>query len=332
MGFVLPEPLSSWCLMVGDVAIQAGVEMLRFIPGKVCYPAVGSVGALTLFIVLILRRREWLMTAIVLLVICSRPFPVEHLEILFLNVGQGDASLVSWPDGRHWLIDGGPNRNSVVRYLRRERISQLDVVVLSHFHADHGNGILGVHGIPIREIWIPHWPEPENEEWRQWLITKSMQGTIILLPNQINHKNVRVLHPLDDSGSMRATTNNKSLVLELNHAGQRVLWTGDIDLEVETAICEKLRPVDILKVAHHGSRNSTSEGFLSKTTPKYAVISNGRGNKFGHPHSETIWRLRKSTVLRTDQHHSIKARFNDNTIMFSGLSPESRSELAVTDH
>ena len=105
-------------------------------------------------------------------------------------------------------------------------------------------------------------------------------------------------------------------VLEISIDQHKILLTGDIEEDAERRLLDVLSDVDVLKVAHHGSKTSTSDDFIALLEPRFSVISVGEGNRFGHPHPETLWSLRESKVLRTDLHGVIQVEFEKGKMHF----------------
>lgn len=266
-------------------------------------------------------------SGVLLLVLCVQASPLEHelrslferemgLQIRFLNVGQGDATLVEWDDGRVWLVDGGPFSFDLVPYLRREGIWHIDQVWLSHPHADHMEGLHWVlRDISVDALVIGRMPEPsDNEQFTALIDLAKDQGVDIRLASQVQEDGVRVLHPHDWVAEGSDRCNEESVVLELMYQKYRVLLTGDIEEDAEAWLLNVLQPVSILKVAHHGSKSSSSPEFIERIQPEYAVISVGLENRFYHPHPSTLWTLRNSQIWRTDMHGTVVAQLDSNGI------------------
>lgn len=218
--------------------------------------------------------------------------PAAAAKIVFVNVGQGDAEIVksgSWCG----LIDGGPSGSeaAIESELRRLGVSRLDAVVVSHPHADHTGGLSGVvYDYRPKAAYVGEGAGSATASLRAVgaRITKVRRGTTL----RFGSLRAKVLSP----GSLTGDANEDSVVLLLEAGGKRFLFTGDCTGANETvvgSICARGPPVYLLKVAHHGSRHSTSSGFLAETDPTFAVIGVGP-NSYGHPTPETVSALRSS--------------------------------------
>ena len=239
----------------------------------------------------------------------------KMLEVTFLDVGQGDAAFIEIPGGRQILIDGGPD-SSVLSGLGRVMPfwdRDIDLIVLSHPDHDHLAGLLevlknyNVKGV----LWAGVKKETaEFEEW-QSLIVKERASVEITQPgerisldsNQDHYLEVLYSEP-DLIGEVAKDTNNSSAVIRLVYGRRSFLFTGDIYGFTEEEIASEgsdLRS-DVLKVSHHGSKNSASEKFMARVLPEAAVISAGAGNSYGHPSAEILDLLGKYDIkmMRTD--------------------------------
>lgn len=238
----------------------------------------------------------WLSLTVVLLWLVVFSWPDNRLHLIFCDVGQGDAVLITYSQTQI-LVDGGPD-NKVLDCLSQylpfwDR--QLEAVFLTHPDDDHLTGILSVF---------------KRYQVKYFFSNFKIEGILKAKPLQKGDK-VKIgplqflaLWP-DKQEIASKDINENSLVLRLEFGQLKAFLAGDITQKIEEKI--SLEPADILKVAHHGSKNSTSEDFLAKIKPKLAVISVGE-NRFGHPSQEALERLFKSQVkvLRTDEQQDIE--------------------------
>lgn len=266
------------------------------------------------------------------------PPPPSALRVTFVDVGQGDAAVVELPDGEVLLIDAGGFANArdpelaarpgrtLTRVLAAYGHDRIDLAIVSHPHPDHFLGLGGL-GVPIDELWFA--PEPEastTTPFRTLADQLAARGTRLGQPAlglARRHAGVELIalapHYQPSPGGVVAlaadpvrTVNDNSLVIALRFAGRTILFTGDIEAEGERDVIDQLAAaglsrVDVVKVAHHGSPTSSSQGFVAATRPALAVISCGRGNAFRFPAPAVVarWRQIGAEVARTDLEGSI---------------------------
>lgn len=261
-----------------------------------------------------------------LLFSCSLPQD-RGVELAMLDVGQGDAILLR--DGpRAILIDGGGWRTGdlggrvLLPALLSEGVRRLDAVVMTHPDRDHCGGLVDIAAyLPIREVWMgPGW---ESEGCTEQL--SSVPGAPVRVvwagdEEKVGRWNLRILHPEHDE--IRGT-NERSLVIRAEALGRSFLLTGDIESWAEMRLlscCEKEVQVDFLKVAHHGSKTSSTESFLDIARPRLALVSAGVKNLYNHPSPVILDRLeeRGIRVLRTDR---------DGMVLVKLLEERTRIEL-----
>lgn len=251
----------------------------------------------------------------------------DRLRVTFLDVGQGDAAVIELPGGAVWLVDAGGDPVAaelragarpgevVARFLRDRRIDHVDVAVVSHPHPDHYLGLVAVGAaLPIGALWSAAEPEPVAGGFADVAAWLAGRGTVVAHPPlgaQVHGDvTVRVLAPGYDLGGALATAdpvrsvNDNSLVLAVERAGRCVLFAGDVEAEGEEALVgQGLAGCDVVKVPHHGSPTSSSAALVTATRPSLAVISLGRGNRFGFPAPAVVarWRAAGARVVRTDE-------------------------------
>jgi competence protein ComEC len=286
-----------------------------------------------------LTRRRWraaavAVTAVLLALLVWHPFPADRhpgeLELTTIDVGQGDSLLVTFPDGKRMLVDGGGipafggqtrsqldiGEDVVAPYLWTRSIRTVDVIALSHAHEDHIGGMPAlVEDFRPKEIWTG--ATPASPTWSRVCEDAAKNGAKII-PLQEGRElafggaQIDVLAPPVDYVPADTPKNNDSLVLRVRYGRHAFLLSGDVERPIERRMLEdnELSKIDVLKVAHHGSKTSSTEAFLDAGQPEFAVISVGNDNSYGHPNREVIDRLREhhAAVFRTDQDGLISIR------------------------
>jgi len=233
------------------------------------------------------------------------------LKVYLLDVGQGDAIFIEAPNGNQVLIDGGPD-NKVIQELAKVMPfydREIDMVVATHPHADHIAGLISVlerydvknimqaeedYNSPVVSAWQD---SVKNEKANE---IEAIAGKIIELGNGVA---LKIIYPKKSlEGQTVKNPNNSSVVLMLDYKETEILLVGDIESKVEKELLNDDIDADILKVGHHGSKTSTTAGFLEKVSPQIAFIQVGSKNKFGHPSPEVIQRLENFGIkyYRTD--------------------------------
>jgi len=271
------------------------------------------------------------------LVIATYPFPAEvergALEVDVLDVAQGDSILVISPKGSTLLIDGGgrfagfrgheevpgpdPGEEAVSAYLWSRGIQRLDAVALTHAHQDHIGGLKAVlENFQVGRLWLGRETEtPALGQLKQIAERRHVRIEHELRGQSFSWDGVQVdfLWPqIPPEEIAPSAKNNDSLVVRLQYKERSVLLPGDAEKQAEYAMlsetdAEKLH-ADVLKVGHHGSKNSTMAEFLESVGPQIAIISAGEQNPYGHPSAELLERLRGSgaRILRTDEEGAVQ--------------------------
>jgi competence protein ComEC len=318
------------------VAWHAQMEPVWRIP----MPPVWLAAALAVALIVAAALRGWwrasagAVAAVLLGVMLWHPFPPQvargTLEVSAIDVGQGDSILVGFPDGRLMLVDGGGiatfgkqakarmdiGEDVVAPYLWSRSVRRLDVIALSHAHEDHIGGLPAlIEGFRPRELWTG--ATPDSATWTLVKEKAAKWGVRIVQREaparfEFGGATVEVLAPPADYVPADVPKNNDSLVMSVRYGRHGFLLTGDVERQMEWRMVDgkALSHTDVLKVAHHGSRTSTTDDLLDVVRPAIALISAGAENSYGHPHPSIIERLeqRGIEVLRTDRDGLVTVR------------------------
>jgi competence protein ComEC len=245
--------------------------------------------------------------------------PSQILEVTFLDVGQGDSIFIQFPRKGNILIDGGSawreydsGERVIAPFLRKKGIKRVDLIVLSHPHLDHVGGLIYVIKNFKIGLILSNGQMHNSYTYQKFLETVKKKN----IPYKIGrwgqkiegYKGVEIyiLHPREPLiKNTNSDLNNNSLVIKLTYKKISFLFTGDIEREAESDLLRlgEILKSTVLKVPHQGSRTSSTEEFLEAVKPKIAVISVGKKNRFHHPHSLALKRLKKFgiKVYRTDK-------------------------------
>ena len=253
----------------------------------------------------------------------------RDLEITFLDVGQGDAIFLQFPNGQTMLVDGGPRTHFfdagtwiVLPFLRYKGVHTIDVLVPTHSDNDHIGGLISVaEHMRVKHVLTTG---QEAENWtddRFWELMEEHGVTrhVVSAGDSLlglGGVGMVVLHPtpafVSNAEPPPSGMNNTSIVLRVTYGGASVLLTGDAEIEAEASLlwwCKRLNAV-VLKVGHHGARTSSGERFVEAVHPQIAVISVGERNPFGHPSPEVLERLQQvgACIYRTDRQGAVTLR------------------------
>jgi competence protein ComEC len=249
--------------------------------------------------------------------------PVHHTEISFPDVGQGDSALIELPGGKTILIDGGGTRDNrfdigrrvLAPYLWNKGIRSLDLVVLSHPHPDHMNGLIAIlNKFAVGEVWESGLDTdlPGHGEFSRVMKDNMIKHEVVSAdgpPAMFGKAKVSVLHPragyIARDRQAYAAENDRSLVLRIQSEGKDMVFTGDIGTDAEQGLISATPGLkaDLIKVPHHGSKSSSSGAFVAHMRPEVAIITVGRGNPYHHPSDEVLARYERTgaRICRTDQ-------------------------------
>lgn len=289
--------------------------------------------------------KKTIIVTIVILVISlgfqtvTRREPHNDIHLWMLNVGQGESILIQTPSGKYLLFDGGPGSavlselGEILPIWRRN----LDVVVLSHPHADHLRGLIAVLGrYTVGEIWSSgsRYESSDYATWLHIITEKQLLLRNLAFPDvrTLGELEIKVLHPTTPVvGKIPKETHDGNLSLLVSSTQRSILLAGDLAEKHEREIissCQKIGcnlSADILQVTHHGSASASSPAFLKQVSPLVALIPVGEGNKFKHPRAETLERLTQAhaDIFRTDKDGRILAVISEGEITITTASGRS---------
>jgi competence protein ComEC len=238
------------------------------------------------------------------------------LRVTFIDVGQGDSTLVQFPGGHSLLVDAGPGTDTfdlggriVAPVLWASRVRHLDALEITHGDTDHIGGASSVlRDFSPSDVWYGD-PVPPHEPTTALRAQADAAGATWRTLQAGDHlraggAEIHVWHPPPPDWERQTVRNDDSIVIEIRFGGVSIVLPGDISREIEQQIAPKLEPAGfrVLKAAHHGSATSSSFEFLNALRPSVAVFSCARDNPFGHPAPQVVRRFERlgTTILRTD--------------------------------
>ena len=271
----------------------------------------------------------------------------RDLEVVFLDVGQGDGAFIRFPNGRTMVVDAGSRSRRfdsgasvLLPFLRDRGVRRIDVVIASHPHNDHVGGLVAL----LEKLQVSHYVD-SGQAYESWTATRL--HTLIRKRNVSYHRVAAgdslvglggvgglVLHPtpafVSEEGRSPQSLNNGSVVFRLDYGETSLLFTGDIEAETDSFVnaWETRLAADILKVPHHGSPTSSGANFVRLVGPDLSIVSVGGFNKFGHPSASVLNRLESdgSRVIRTDESGAVIIRSDGSTFtvgtMVQAADPE----------
>ena len=261
---------------------------------------------------------------LILLVLSGcRPAAEKPFSVVFLDVGQGNATLLQTPDG-DILVDCGPEsaQETLCRKLKSRGVESLKFLILTHPDEDHiGGADVILEQIPVEAILYNGGTE-ESESFSRLLTAAAQKGLSVTALERddraaLGDLSITVLHPANRTDPGEG--NKGSLVFRADYGALSILFTGDADETVEKTLLSgsaNLLPATVLQVGHHGAETSSSLEFLQAVSPSVAVISCGAGNRYGHPDGRVLERLREvgASVYRTDLEGDVVLIWNGETL------------------
>lgn len=248
----------------------------------------------------------------------------NDLQVYYLDVGQADCILIRNQD-KNMLIDAGNNEDGpkLVSYFKELGIKEFEYVIGTHPHEDHIGGLDDIiNSFKVNNVLLPE-AYTTTKTFTDVLTAIENNNLEITVPNigdNINFAktNIEVIY----IGNNEEDLNNNSIVLKLTYGKYSYLFTGDATSAAEEKMLDKDIKADVLKVAHHGSEYSSTDRFLKKVNPDYAIISVGQDNSYGHPSDKTIERLQKYTqnIYQTKDYGTIVTISNGDNITIKYLN------------
>lgn len=260
----------------------------------------------------------------------------ENLTIHFLDVGQG-LSILCESNGQYLLYDGGDRDASsfVVSYLKKQGVETLDYIIVSHYDADHLNGVIGALNVFQTGTVIGPDYTHDSKLYQSFLSALKASGKTMVHPSvkdtfSFGNCKFEVLGPSE----IVTESNNNSIVIKLSYGDTSFIFTGDAEHGEEQDIVESGSDLscDVLSIGHHGSNDSTSRDFLHRLMPEYAVISCGRDNQHGHPGAETMERIQaiNAKIFRTDEQGTIIVTSDGKSLNWN-TAPSENYKSGISD-
>lgn len=277
------------------------------------------------------KKRIWLLLGIPLFLLAYHKS--GDLTFTMLDVGQGDGLFFRGPNGNTYLVDGGSSdvehlgKYRIEPFLKSQGVGELDYVFLTHGDVDHYSGVVDMIerqdvGVKIRTLILSSNYKEDTALRKLTACAKKAEIRVFIMhaDDEIVEENMilRCIQP--NHWDKQLEGNEGSMVLEIEYKKFSMLLTGDVEAEGERRLIKRIKDkeYDVLKVAHHGSKNSTTEAFLQVVQPKIALISAGKENSYGHPHQETLLRLEKvgCKIVNTAKNGTICFRTDGNLLTF----------------
>jgi len=306
---MLHMPLGTLC--TGKISL---IEILT------CY---AFLAIIFLYLIGYIQKRRYLVWTIALFMTVTMlkyQMP-QSVDMTYLYVGQGDGNVITTTHRRVIVIDGGNfgKGKTLERYIHYKGKQTIDMIILSHSHADHIGGIIDLlsSNLKVKAVFVSK--TDQSELMNQLISLCKQKGVLVYQVGkgdcvQIDNLKITYLTPYNHQTWDNA--NNNSLTCHINYKSFSALFMGDLEKDMEPYALQNLEPVTVLKVGHHGSSSSTSEKMLVQIRPSYAIISCGMHNLYGHPHQSTIDELTKysATIFRTDKQGAISIQTDGKTL------------------
>ena len=295
---------------------------------KIIFPKPSLLIVVLYYIIFLLsyqNKKYFYLNIILLIIIYISPYLNSNFEIVMFEVGEADCHLIKYPYNKNTiLIDTGKNeykiKNEVIPYLKSIGIKKIDYLIITHGDLDHmGEGINLVNNFKVEKVIFNCGPYNDLEQE----LIKVLDKKKIKYYSCIKELNIdnNKLYFLQTKEYDNENDNSNVIYSELNV--YKFMFMGDASVTTEKEIMNKynLPDIDVLKVGHHGSKTSSSKGFINVINPKYSIISVGKNNRYGHPNKEVLENLENSKIYRTDEDGSIMFKIKNNELKIETCSP-----------
>ncbi len=244
------------------------------------------------------------------------------LSVEYIDVGQGDSTFITFDDGENLLIDGGSDNSMAYNYLKKNKVESIDYVVATHPHEDHIGGLAEIcENLSVNAVYLPD-VSASTKIYNRFLksldngktdVNVAKKGVTIKEDDDLK---VEILSPvLEEYDNL----NDYSAVVKITYRDVSFLFTGDCETTAEEKLDMNAVKSDVLKVGHHGSKTSSSPQFINAVKPKYAIVSVGENNSYGHPNDKVLNRLHSvgAKIYRTDEEGNITVTTDGTNIEVS---------------
>lgn len=316
--------------VVGISKLFSNIQILRF---QIITPSLFVVFLIYILLFLIIKYKKFnfnvfrisLLVSAIYILISSlvNKIPNNYIDMSMIDVGQGDSFFIETPNHKTIIIDGGGSEHNdydvgsdvLLPYLLDRGVNKIDAVFISHSHDDHIEGIFTIiERLKVKKIFVGKLIENDKnmKKLRSLCKINNVELIQVFMGDTVFIDNVKFEILFPHKNQTCENLNNMSLVIKMSYIDKRMLFTGDIEVEIENVLNKNLR-AEILKVSHHGSSTSSSENFVKKVSPIISLISVADKNKYGHPSNEIIERLEQhSNVYVTKDSGEIKIRIYKN--------------------
>ncbi len=289
------------------------------------------------------KKKSEIVISIIIVIIFTLIIKIypKDLRIHFVDVGQGDCTFIETPSKKSILIDGGGStysdvgKNTLLPYILDRGYTKIDVMFISHFDSDHFLGLLTVmENIKVKQVIISRQRE-NSENYKRFLEVAKKKNINIKVVKKGDRVSIEenlyfdIIWPNNNLEISENALNNNAIVAKFCYGNFSMLYTGDIEEKAEKAILNEYAHIEheggkslksmVLKVAHHGSKTSSTEDFINAVSPRVALIGVGKDNNFGHPNEDVLKRFENHgmKIYRTDENGEISIRISNGNINIS---------------